>query len=542
MVKITLRSRLIATVALPVAVLAVIVALSVTLMKQIDDSLEALYVDRIEPLAQLKTVVDRYAVSVIDAANKVNAGIMSPAEARQELANARRDIEQIWQQYMSTSLTPEESELARQAQALFAPANRSIDELNRRLGSITGSGEGELQSHIGSLYSAIDPISDVFNQLVDLQLREADNKRNQVHASTRSMSWWFAGLSLLATLLVILLGTRTYKAITSPLAQMQQVIEEIETTKNLTLRVPVIRQDELGLISGDVNRLLVLFSQLINELNQAIDQIVAASEEMSAISVQSSRGMARQQSETEMVATAMNEMATTVQEVAQNAAAAAQSAVAADTQSQKGQQVVELTQQKIKLMAEIFSESTAIVEQVNHESDQIGSVIDVIQGIAEQTNLLALNAAIEAARAGEQGRGFAVVADEVRELASRTQKSTSDIQTMIEKLQQGVKKVVDSMSSGQSGVQETVSYSEQANDALQTIAAAIATVNDMNTQIASAAEEQSSVAEEINQRILAINDVSREAAEAAGHSSAASEELARLANGLQEQASRFRVS
>jgi len=538
----TIRSRLLSTVALPVLVLAAVVVLSITLMRQIDEGLEELYVDRIEPLAQLKTVVDRYAVSIIDAANKVNAGVMSPRVARNELAAARQDIEQIWQQYMSTTLTAEEGRLARQAQDLFTPANQSIDELDRRLASITGSGAGELQSYIGNLYEAIDPISGVFNELVDLQLREAEIKRNEVHASTLSMSWWFAGLSLMATLVVILLGSRTYIAITNPLTQMQQVIEQIESSKNLSLRVPVIRNDELGAISDDVNRLLEIFSQLISELNLAIDQLVTASDEMSAISAQSSQGMSKQLGETEMVATAMNEMTATVQEVAQHASSAAQSAVAADGQAQEGQQVVEETQRMIRHMAEIFAESTATVEQVNAESDEIGTVIDVIRGIAEQTNLLALNAAIEAARAGDQGRGFAVVADEVRELASRTQKSTTDIQNMIEKLQKGVKEVVGSMNSGQKMVQETVNYSEQAGQALQTIAAAVATVNDMNMQIASAAEEQSSVAEEINQRVLAINDVSREAAEAAGHSSTASEELARLANGLQEQASRFRVS
>lgn len=539
--KMTIRSRLLVSIALPVLVLMTVVGLSISLMKKIDDGLESLYVDRIEPLAQLKTVVDRYAVSIIDAANKVNAGVMQPTEARSELAAARREIDQVWQQYMSTSLTQEESRLANQARSLFAPANQSIDELDRRLAAISGSGAGELQPYIGRLYAAIDPISGVFNELVELQLREAAIKRTEVHDSTNSMTWWFAGLSLVATLLVILLGARTYQAIANPLAQMQQVMEKIESSKDLTLRVPVIRDDELGAISGDVNRLLELFHQLINELNSAISQIVAASEEMSAISTQSSNGMNRQQSETEMVATAMNEMATTVQEVAQHAASAAQGAVAADGQAQEGQQVVQQTRKMIERMAEIFAQSTATVEMVNRESDEIGSVIDVIRGIAEQTNLLALNAAIEAARAGDQGRGFAVVADEVRELASRTQKSTTEIQSMIEKLQVGVKEVVKAMSSGQQMVQATVSHAEQASEALQAIAAAVARVNDMNMQIASAAEEQSAVAEEINQRVLAINDVSREAAEAAGHSSTASEELARLAAGLQEQAGRFRV-
>ena len=540
--KMTLRSRLMTGILVSVTALFVLTGLSISLMKQIDDGLEALYVDRIEPLAQLKTVVDRYAVSVIDAANKVHIGQFSPQQARTELSQARQEIDAIWRVYMSTQLTAEEAELAAQARRLFGPANAMIERLDRQLASLGASGEGQLQASIVELYQVIDPISGVFGDLVDLQLREASVKRDAVHASTTAMTWWFSLFSLLVTIVVIALGMRTYRAITQPLNQMQQVIEEIEASKNLLLRVPVLRQDELGVIATDVNRLLVVFHHLIQELNSAIDQIVAASEEMSAISTQSSEGMQRQQQEIEVVAAAMNQMTSTVHEVSQHALSAAQGAESADEQAQDGQDIVQQTRQRIEQLAQIFSQSSQTVEQVSHESQQIGSVIDVIRGIAEQTNLLALNAAIEAARAGEQGRGFAVVADEVRSLASRTQSSTTDIQSMIEKLQRRVEEVVKAIQQGQSVVKTSVEHAEQAGGALTKITASVATVNDMNMQIASAAEEQSSVAEEINQRVLAISDVSREAAEAANHSAAASEELARLAAGLQSLSSQFKVS
>ncbi|MFP4295787.1 MAG: methyl-accepting chemotaxis protein, partial [Halothiobacillaceae bacterium] len=265
------------------------------------------------------------------------------------------------------------------------------------------------------------------------------------------------------------------------------------------------------------------------------------SEQMSAISSQSTSSMGRQQEETEMVATAMNEMTATVQEVARNAADAAEKTREADSQTGEGRRVVEGNRRYINELAGIFNQTTQTIERVHSESDEIGSVIDVIQGIAEQTNLLALNAAIEAARAGEQGRGFAVVAEEVRALASRTQNSTIQIHEMIDKLQKGVKEAAEAMVGGRQTVGESVSRAEQAYESLERIGAAVAAVNGMNMQIASAAEQQGSVAEEINQRVVSISEVGRQTSEAASQSAVASQELAQLAADLQKTAGSFRV-
>jgi methyl-accepting chemotaxis protein len=237
----------------------------------------------------------------------------------------------------------------------------------------------------------------------------------------------------------------------------------------------------------------------------------------------------------------MNEMSATVQEVARNAVEAAAAAKDADSTFDEGKQVVDRVISAIGELAGEVESAATVIQQLEVESRNIGSVLDVIKSIAEQTNLLALNAAIEAARAGEQGRGFAVVADEVRTLAGRTQESTQEIEEMISKLQSGTNNAVNVMAAGKEMTQVGVDQAAAAGEALKTINAAVAQISSMNTQIASAAEEQSSVTEEINRSIVSINEVAEQSATGAQHTAEASTDLARLADQLKNLVDRFKV-
>ncbi len=259
------------------------------------------------------------------------------------------------------------------------------------------------------------------------------------------------------------------------------------------------------------------------------------------ISTQTNQGINQQFSDVEQVATAMNEMASTVKEVARSAAEAASAADGADGQVNEGNRVVSDVVDTIHELATEVQSTAGVINELETESNNIGSVLDVIRGIAEQTNLLALNAAIEAARAGDQGRGFAVVAAEVRTLASRTQQSTTEIQEMILCLQDGAQKAVIAMDQGQKKAQSTVKRAEDAGRTLEEIAGSVYKITDKNTQIASAAEEQSAVTEEINRNLVAINDVANQSAQGSQQIAGASDELTRLASDLRSMVATFKT-
>jgi methyl-accepting chemotaxis protein len=310
---------------------------------------------------------------------------------------------------------------------------------------------------------------------------------------------------------------------------------------DLRARVDYTSNDEIGHIANAFNRMAERFGETINQVKDSISQLAAAAEETSVVNAQTTSGINQQQMETSQVATAINEMNATVHEVARNAVAAAQAAQEADNSFSEGKKVVGRIIGAIGELATEVEQSSQVIRELEKESENIGSVLDVIKSIAEQTNLLALNAAIEAARAGEQGRGFAVVADEVRTLAGRTQQSTREIEEMINRLQAGANKAVQVMETGKQKSQVGVEQAAAAGQALETINSAVDRINNMNTQIASAAEEQSSVTEEINRNIVNINQVAEQTAVGAKQTAMASDDLANLAEQLKKLVEQFKV-
>ncbi len=289
------------------------------------------------------------------------------------------------------------------------------------------------------------------------------------------------------------------------------------------------------------NTVLSAFAYLVKEIQETTGQVAVDADKMAEITAQTMDGIVRQRAETEQVATAMNEMTASVQEVSRNASSGAAISKEAAKVSQKGTNVVQETISGINTLAGNVSEAADVIHALEQDSESIGSVLDVIQGIAEQTNLLALNAAIEAARAGEQGRGFAVVADEVRSLASRTQESTQEIQTIIEKLQARSKEAVSVMDNGQKQAESSVDLAQAAGQALSEISAGIEELDRVSTQIAVAAEQQGTVAEEINRNVVNINDISVDNADNANLTTNTSQDLSALAGRVGEAIGSFKV-
>ncbi|WP_449430812.1 methyl-accepting chemotaxis protein [Pseudomonas putida] len=347
-----------------------------------------------------------------------------------------------------------------------------------------------------------------------------------------------------ATALALVLGLLAAWAITRQIIiPLRQTLAAAERVADGDLRqdLAVKRRDELGQLQASMQRMTQSLRELIGGIGDGVTQIASAAEELSAVTEQTSAGVNNQKVETDQVATAMNEMAATVHEVARNAEQASEAALAADQQAREGDRVVGEAVAQIERLASEVGNSSEAMSQLKAESEKIGSVLDVIKSVAQQTNLLALNAAIEAARAGEAGRGFAVVADEVRSLAQRTQQSTEEIEELIAGLQSGTQRVASTMDSSRQLTDSSVELTRRAGGSLATITRTVSSIQAMNQQIATAAEQQSAVAEEINRSVMNVRDISDQTSAASEETASSSVELARLGTHLQGLVGRFRL-
>ncbi|SDA83726.1 methyl-accepting chemotaxis protein [Pseudomonas sp. NFPP33] len=354
---------------------------------------------------------------------------------------------------------------------------------------------------------------------------------------------WQQGLIIAIGLLVCLVLVVGFPLlVTRPLHNLLYRIEQIaDGDGDLRVRLDVLSRDELGKLSHAFNRFLDKLQPLIKEVGRVTGEVADSAQSLAGMAAANDRLISSEHAAVDQVSTAATEMSVAVHEVARNAQNAADAARHAEVQSREGAQVVGATIHSIRQLAQEVESASDTIQTLEQETANIGAVLAVIKGIAEQTNLLALNAAIEAARAGEQGRGFAVVADEVRALAARTQESTKDIQQMIERLQAGVQNAVKATHSGSARARQSVEQAAGVDQALSVTGDSVQRINDMAAQIATACEEQSSVTEEIARNISDIRDLSNEAAQTSEQSTRASQHLSELSHGLAQLVGRFRV-
>ena len=397
----------------------------------------------------------------------------------------------------------------------------------------------ELRSLLNTdLLNNSEAVNAVLSKLLEINTQQSHDTNQQAADQYDSAFNLVITLLVIATALTLLFAWLLTNSITQPIANALSAAEQI-AEGNLTRPITVDGQDEAGRLLLAMSKMQDKLRDTLQRISGSATQLASAAEELNSVTDESARGLTRQNNEIEQAATAVNEMTSAVEEVARNAVSTSEASKNATSSAGDGRDLVQETVSAIERMSADVQSTATLIGDLANESRDIGKVLDVIRGLADQTNLLALNAAIEAARAGEAGRGFAVVADEVRALAHRTQQSTSEIERMIGSIQSGTEHAVDSMRNSTERAESTLNIARGAGMSLDTINSAIVEINERNLVIASAAEEQAQVAREVDRNLVNIRDLSVQSATGANQTSAASNELSRLAVDLNTLVGRF---
>ncbi|MFC3032900.1 methyl-accepting chemotaxis protein [Pseudoalteromonas fenneropenaei] len=423
---------------------------------------------------------------------------------------------------------------AEYVQPLLSLVNVYQDKFNTLVDAQVELGVSLDTGALGRMKKAVEASDQVVSQIVE-------QTKLQIVTNASQTQTFAIGIFIVSAIVVMILVLSTSRSIVEPVERVYQTIEQIRRENDLSLSIEQSGNDEISHMTADFNSLIGDFRTLIAEVNSALSTVNHATQSLTESSSQTSAGMQEQLHEADMVATAATEMQATIQDISHNTEAAAHKAESTNGNAQQGRKEVDATIKLIMHLSSSLGGASNVVSQLEKDAVTIGSVLDVIRGIAEQTNLLALNAAIEAARAGEQGRGFAVVADEVRSLAQRTQDSTKEIETIISSLQLRTREVVSIMEQCRAQGSDSVAQAEKAGKLLEMITNDVQTIMDMSTHIATAIDEQNQVASEVNKNVVRIRDIAQVATDHAYANAQSTEEVAEQAKVLHQAVARYRV-
>jgi methyl-accepting chemotaxis protein len=491
------------------------------------------YKDRVVPLKDLKVIADMYAVNIVDTSHKVRNGNLNWDQGRKNVDDAIKTIAEKWKAYQSTTLVAEEKKLVEE----ITPLMKSADDAVAKLSDILKKedGEGLAKFTMSDLYPVIDPISGKFSDLVEVQLKVAKveyEKSSRTYQQSKIIS---ITSIIFGVLLASGFGLMIVRSITGPLAAGVMVANRL-ADGDLTVEV-----DETGQLMAAMKAMTENLRTIINKISSTSTLVAAASNQLHSTAEHIATGAEEVAAQAGTVATAGEEMSATSSDIAQNCQMAAEGAQRASQSASNGAEVVEKTIEVMGQIAAKVQQSARTVESLGARSDQIGEIIGTIEDIADQTNLLALNAAIEAARAGEQGRGFAVVADEVRALAERTTRATKEISEMIKAIQKETKGAVTAMEQGVHQVETGTMEAARSGEALRDILEQVNSVAMQVSQIATAAEEQTATTSEISSNMLQITEVVHQTSQGAHESATAASLLNGNAEELQRLVRQFKL-
>ena len=422
--------------------------------------------------------------------------------------------------------------------------NRRMDEMHARFDKLIGDSGVKVTDAMHTVAESITQKLQANFALVNEQSAKSSQEAEEtIETSASELIWTQVGtMTVIGILILTALCVFFVLRIIHPINNLRATMQDIAAGEgDLTQRLPEKGNDEINQVASAFNLFVSKIQKTLIQTCDSMNELSGATTTLSDLAHQNSESVNKQRAETQQVATAITEMAATVKEIAQSADSAASAAREANSEATQGKEAMADTVSAIDSMAAEVTNAAEVINRLEADSESIGSVLDVIRGIADQTNLLALNAAIEAARAGEQGRGFAVVADEVRTLAKRTQDSTSEIHSIIENLQSGTRNAAHVMSGGLTAAEQTVETAGRAGEALNNIVESVSTIMDMNTQIATASEEHTTVTEEIDRSVVRISEVSETAAEGSSKTADKSQELSDLGEELKALVTQFKL-